>query len=107
MKIYNKLVRDKIPSIIKESGSKPNFTTLPLSQYKTALLSKLLEEAKECYCAYTDEQLTEELADLLEVVDTICNTYNITKDEVLLKQAKKKAERGGFNKRYWLRGVGE
>lgn len=50
-RIYNKLVRDKIPNIIKEKGETPVVRTLDESEYKNELGKKLYEEYKEVIIA--------------------------------------------------------
>ena len=46
-RIYNKLVRDKIPNIIKEKGKTSVVRTLDESEYKNELGKKLYEEYNE------------------------------------------------------------
>ena len=47
MKVYNKLVRDRIPAIIRADGRIPQCETLDTARYLDALEQKLLEEAAE------------------------------------------------------------
>lgn len=63
-KIYNKLVRDKIPEIIKKDYQSCDIEILSDDAYLTMLDAKLDEELAE----YHADQNLEELADLLEVV---------------------------------------
>jgi len=44
---HNKLVRDKIPDIIKNSGRKAKYHILSEAEYLAALDEKLLEEVNE------------------------------------------------------------
>lgn len=46
MKTYNKLVRDKIPDIIKADNRRPNFRILDEDEYKKELNKKLVEEVE-------------------------------------------------------------
>jgi predicted house-cleaning noncanonical NTP pyrophosphatase (MazG superfamily)/flavodoxin len=62
---YNKLVRDKIPRIIGQSGKSCICETLPDAQYIEMLNKKLLEEVNE----YLESGVLEELADIEEVID--------------------------------------
>ena len=61
MKVYNKLVRDKIPSIIeKNEGVVPKIRILETEEYIKELNIKLKEELNE----YLESGEVEELADL-------------------------------------------
>jgi predicted house-cleaning noncanonical NTP pyrophosphatase (MazG superfamily) len=61
---YNKLVRDRIPEIIKADGWKPTVTQLDKEAHITALKAKLIEECAE----YVGSGDVSELADLYEVL---------------------------------------
>lgn len=98
MKIYNKLVRDKIPQIIEKSGKKPVIKILSRSQYKKALDEKLKEEVAE----YLKSKTVEELADIEEVILTILDISNISKNQFNKIRIQKAKERGSFNKRIKL-----
>ena len=67
MKIYNKLVRDKIPEIIEANGEKCTIEILNDDDYLIYLNKKLLEEVNE----YLESGDVEELADLEEVLRAI------------------------------------
>jgi predicted house-cleaning noncanonical NTP pyrophosphatase (MazG superfamily) len=67
MKVYNKLVRDKIPQILGEKGVKYEARKLDTIEFQDALVEKLKEELNE----YLEERNPEELADLLEVIYTL------------------------------------
>jgi predicted house-cleaning noncanonical NTP pyrophosphatase (MazG superfamily) len=66
-----KLVRDKIPDIIRTSGRTPHVTMLAASAYRTALYDKLREEVDELIAARTTDAIIEEAADLVEVLIAI------------------------------------
>lgn len=98
---YYKLVRDLIPEIIRNDGRECEVMEMSESEYFQALRKKLIEEAQEAAIAKSEE-LVSELADLYEVIDAIMAAYGIERDLVLAKQAQRRAERGGFNKRIRL-----
>jgi predicted house-cleaning noncanonical NTP pyrophosphatase (MazG superfamily) len=105
---YHKLVRDRIPEIIRRDGRECATEIMPEDEYRRALLQKLLEEAQEA-AAVGPEKLVEELADIYEVIDAIMVAYGIEREAVLAKQARKRAERGGFGQRIrllWVEGEG-
>lgn len=99
--VYNKLVRDLIPDIIAAGGSQPSTRVLDHADYQVALRSKLVEEAKEAEAA-PDEQLASELADVLEVLRALAQARGMKWDDIELQAARKRAERGGFDRRIFL-----
>lgn len=98
MKVYNKLVRDKITDIIEADGRKAKYRILDNNEYRQELNSKLQEEVKE----YLDDNNVEELADIVEVIYGILNSMGVTIDEFEKVRIKKQEERGAFNKRIYL-----
>lgn len=95
---YNKLVRDKIPEIIKADGQNPITHVANKKEYKQKLLEKLQEEVEE----FLKDQNPEELADILEVIDAICEFENISFGELQKIKQQKVVDRGGFKKRIIL-----
>ena len=96
--VYNKLVRDKIPSIIESQGKNAKVRRLDDEEYFLALEQKLDEEVAEFH---KDKNL-EELADILEVVYALAENLGCTKEELLEIYRKKHDERGGFRQRILL-----
>jgi len=99
--IYNKLVRDRIPEIIQNSGKICENVEVESAEFEYLLKAKLVEEALEVQNAPI-EQIITELADIQEVLDTLKAFYGINHEEVLVEQVKRKTERGGFEKRIKL-----
>lgn len=104
MSKYNKLVRDKIPEIIESNGEKPITRILNDVEYNEELIKKLNEEYHEVVEA-TEESIIEELADMLEVMESIAELHNKTLKDILDTKEKKKIKRGGFSKKLYLEGV--
>ncbi|MBR8838171.1 MAG: nucleoside triphosphate pyrophosphohydrolase [Stigonema ocellatum SAG 48.90 = DSM 106950] len=100
-KDYNKLVRDRIPEIIRRHGRECEVMEMSQSEYCQALREKLIEEAQEAATAEPEELVTE-LADLYEVIDTIMTEYGIHRDLLLAEQKQRRIDRGGFTKRIRL-----
>lgn len=98
MKIYNKLVRDKIPEIIEADGKICATHILSEEEYIVALEAKLNEEVAE----YQTDKNLEEMADILEVLQSICVARGYTLEELEAVRAKKAAEKGGFAERIFL-----
>ena len=98
MPIYNKLVRDNIVDIIKSEGKSAQYKVLSDSDYKNALLDKLIEEANE----FKKEQNIEEFCDVLEVLEAIKNEYKFLKRNIEETKNKKAILKGKFNKKLFL-----
>lgn len=94
-----KLVRDKIPEIIKNAGKTPMIEILSNEDYLKELDIKLNEEVAE----YQADKSIEEMADVLEVLFAICEARGHSIDELLQVKASKQEKRGGFKDRiYWI-----
>ena len=101
-KTYNKLIRDKIPEIIKKNGAIPKVSVLDEEKFKVALKEKLVEEASELLEAKTNEEVLNELSDVLQLLESIAQNNNTTIAEVEKQKEKKKQERGAFEKKLFL-----
>lgn len=101
MKVYNKLVRDKIPGIIEADGKTCKTHILSDDEYLTALEAKLNEEVVE----YQIDKNLEEMADVLEVLRAICVARGYSLEELEALRAKKADERGGFAEKIFLESV--
>ena len=98
IKVYNKLVRDKIPEIIEKSGAKCKVRVLADSEYLEMIDKKLDEELKE----YHKDKNLEELADMLEVIYAATLARGYTLEELESARAMKKETRGGFEEKILL-----
>ena len=99
--IYNKLVRDKIPEIIKAAGKTCEIEILSDEEYLQMLDKKLDEELTE----YHQEQNIEELADLLEVLYATAKVRGYSIGELEQVRIDKQKARGGFDKKILLKSV--
>lgn len=93
-RIYNKLVRDKIPDIIKSKGEKCKFEVLNDEDYKDFLDKKLNEEVAE----YQSSKSLTELADIIEVIYAIAKTRGFTPEQMEELRILKEKSKGGFSK---------
>jgi len=89
---YNKLVRDKIPDIIKDNGEIPITHIASDDEYWERLKEKLKEEVNE----FLKENNEEELSDILEVIDAICDFKKIDKNELGKIRELKNKKKGDF-----------
>ncbi|MFP4514444.1 MAG: hypothetical protein ACLFNO_00320 [Parcubacteria group bacterium] len=95
---YNKLVRDKIPQIIKSKKIALIVHIASDEEYKQKLRAKLQEEVNEFF----EDSNEEELADILEVVYALCDFYNFDKKKLEQIRKDKLKKRGGFKDRIIL-----
>lgn len=98
---YDKLVRDKIPDIIRGEGKTAVCAVLSAQEMQAHLACKLCEEAEE----YRASLEAEELADVLEVLYAIAVERGISRAELEALRARKAETRGGFASRILLREV--
>ena len=96
--VYNKLVRDKIPEIIKQNGGECKCRVLDDEEYIAMIDAKLDEELLE----YHKDKNIEELADLMEVIYAAAKARGYTLAELEDVRAKKAEKRGGFDKKILL-----
>ena len=104
MKIYNKLVRDKIPEIIASDNGKTCVTRIMEDdEYLETLNTKMQEELKE----YLESGDVEELADLEEVLRAILDVKGVSYEEFEKIRNSKVEKRGAFKKKIFLESVSE
>lgn len=96
-----KLVRDRIPEIIRESGDVPRTRELRGEQLKSALLDKLVEEHSELQFETNED----EIADMIEVLLALANAIGSSEDQTMRLLQEKRRERGGFEKGMFLERV--
>lgn len=101
MKIYNKLVRDNIPDIIRSQGKECRVRRLSDQEYLAALNAKLAEETNE----YLLSGEVEELADLVEVVFALLSVKGYTQQKFETLRLDKQRARGAFERRLYLESV--
>ena len=101
IKIYNKLVRDKIPQIIKQSGKQAIIEEVSGEEYLELLNAKLGEELQE----YLESESVEELADLVEVVYAIVEHKDVSLQDFEVIRKQKVEERGAFKDKLLLKEV--
>ncbi|MFD2630104.1 phosphoribosyl-ATP pyrophosphohydrolase [Oceanobacillus kapialis] len=102
MPTYNKLVRDKIPEIIKNTGKDFKTEILPNDRYIEELKTKLNEEITEYQEAETDSDALEELADVLELMHALASMHGASIEEVEKIREDKAVNRGGFEDKIFL-----
>lgn len=103
VKVYNKLVRDKIPEIIEADGKCCKTEILSDEEYIKMIDAKLDEELAE----YHEDQNIEELADLMEVIYAAAEARGYSVEELEAVRLAKVEKRGTFKEKTFLREVVE
>jgi len=89
---YDKLVRDRIPDVIRENGNVPETERVSGEEYRERLWEKLDEELAE----FRAEPSADELGDVSAVLDALREVENIEESAVREARERKAAERGEF-----------
>ncbi len=103
--LYDKLVRDNIPDIIKKNGEEPFTRVLNDEGYWQYLLKKDKEELDEVRLAESLEERKKELADKLELIRAMAAFNGFSLDDIIAEANIKKQKNGGFEKRLLLEKV--
>src|SRR6266540_2923453 len=90
-----KLVRDKIPQIIRDTGAEPVTRVADVEEYRKLLRAKLVEEVEE----FLSSDDPNELADVLEVLLALAGDLGVDQDQLEKLRRAKAFERGGFSNR--------
>ena len=98
---YDKLIRDRIPEIIRNDGKESATHIAEDEEYFQKLQEKLEEEVNE-FLSSDENHKIEEIADILEVLYAICDVKGISQEEIEKIRFQKAQERGGFQKRIIL-----
>ena len=101
MNSFNKLVRDKIPEIIKADGKECETRVLDDKEYLLSLNKKLDEELREYY----ETESIDELADMAEVIFAIVEQYGMRIQEFERLRLSKREKRGGFDQKLFLMNI--
>ena len=96
-----KLVRDKIPLIIEQSGKIPIGRKLTSPEFKEEVYNKLKEEVEEL----CKNRNSEEMADVITVLRAIVYSDPERYEKVFTKYVRKKKELGEFFDKNYLEKV--
>lgn len=103
-RVYNKLVRDKIPEIIEGKNETPVTRILNDDECKLELEKKLYEEYKEVIESSGEDRLFE-LDDMIEVIKSLALLSGKTLEDIIELANGKRNKRGGFEKKIFLEKV--
>lgn len=101
----NKLVRDKIPSLVTKDGGSYSLQLLSPLEHQTEITKKLFEEIKE-YSEATDQQKSlDELVDIVELAYVAAKLHGVTQQQFEELRLQKKDLKGGFQKGIYLNSI--
>ena len=112
IKIYDKLVRDNIPAILKDSKVKYKVIVCPPELEVTYITKKLIEEVQELVNAMMLDPedptpILSECADVYSVLIRLAAAYDIDEVDILEFEEQKTEINGGFEENYILKWVDE
>ena len=96
--LKDKLVRDKIPDIIRETGRIPKVRVASKDELDVLLREKIVEEAQE----FLFSGDSEELVDIQEAIDALIRLRKTDPALLELQRHSKLLARGGFSEGYVL-----
>ncbi|MHA1862220.1 MAG: nucleoside triphosphate pyrophosphohydrolase [Candidatus Thorarchaeota archaeon] len=94
----DKLVRDKIPEIIREQGKSPKVRIAGPDELDVLLREKIVEEAQE----FLFSGDTEELVDIQEAINALLKLRKADPGLIEIQRHSKLLARGGFTQGYVL-----
>ncbi len=102
-KIYQKLIRDRIPGVIADAGK--SFATRKASE--TELMDYAMKKLQEEVQEFVEDPCAEEAGDIMEIFHFICDHLGIRDSQVVAQTTAKRITRGGFDKGLILEWVEE
>lgn len=94
-----KLIRDKLPAMMRGQGLTVFDRRLDDEAFRASLREKVVEEALEARAAVSRDDLLGELADLTEVILALGAAEGLTSADIETCRLAKREERGGFDDR--------
>ncbi|MFQ5833586.1 MAG: nucleoside triphosphate pyrophosphohydrolase [Candidatus Thorarchaeota archaeon] len=93
-----KLVRDKIPDIIRTGGQEPTVRVAHGDELDYLMRAKVVEEAGELLSSGSSD----EIVDILEIIDALLELRSVDPSTIDDKMRRKREERGGFRRGFVL-----
>lgn len=95
---YNKLVRDRVPEIFKNSGREVEYKILSDSQVLLALQDKLLEKAQK----FAERPTEDEISEIFELMDTIIDKFQFEQMHIDYLKMRNREVKGGYTQNIYL-----
>ena len=105
MKELNKLVRDKVPSLVTKDGGSYTLKLLSPLEHQHEITKKMYEELDEYHAATSKEEAVEELADMVELIYAAVKLHDLSIEQFETIRLDKKKKKGGFEKGIYLNNI--
>ena len=103
----NKLVRDKVPSLVTKDGGSYSLKLLSPLEHQHEITKKMYEELDEYNVATSKEEAIEELVDMVELIYAAVKLHDLSIEEFEAIRSEKKKKKGGFEKGIYLHTISE
>lgn len=98
----NKLVRDKVPSLVTKDGGSYSLKLLSPLEHQHEITKKLHEEISEYDGATSKDAALEELVDIVELIHAALKLHDVSVEEFDALRQQKRKHKGGFDKGIFL-----
>lgn len=103
----NKLVRDKVPSLVTKDGGSYSLKLLSPLEHQHEITKKLHEEISEYDAATSKDAALEELVDIVELIHAALKLHDVSVDDFDTLRQQKRKRKGGFEKGIFLHEITE
>ena len=103
----NKLVRDKVPSLVTKDGGSYSLKLLSPLEHQHEITKKMYEELNEYNEAASKDEAIEELVDIVELIYAAVKLHGLSIEEFEAIRLEKKKKKGGFEKGIYLNSISQ
>ncbi|WP_431026854.1 nucleoside triphosphate pyrophosphohydrolase [Lysinibacillus sp. LZ02] len=103
----NKLVRDKVPSLVTKDGGSYSLKLLSPLEHQHEITKKMYEELDEYHAAHSKDEAIEELVDMVELIYAAIKLHDVSPEDFEAIRLEKKKKKGGFEKGIYLNSISQ
>ncbi|MFF5994969.1 nucleoside triphosphate pyrophosphohydrolase [Lysinibacillus sp. KU-BSD001] len=107
MVAFNKLVRDKVPSLVTKDGGSYSLKLLSPLEHQHEITKKMYEELDEYHAAQSKDEAIEELVDMVELIYAAIKLHDVSPEDFEAIRLEKKKKKGGFEKGIYLNSISQ
>ena len=100
MRDHEKLIRDRVPAVIRACGELTIVRVATPDEYRGFLRAQLIEEVTEFLGTSSAAGGLTELVDVIEVARALAGDLGFSPEDLEAIRRDKEAERGGFTRRF-------